>query len=111
MLKELHKGKQLRLSDDQRRQLAAKTKRLGRKALNHIATIVKPDTLMRWHRKLIALKWTVPTKRVGRPGLMMAIKTLIVRMATESPSWGYRRIQGELKEVEHRGRQHPSPTS
>jgi putative transposase len=57
---------------------------------------------MRWHRRLIALKWTFETKRVGRPGLMKAIKALIVRMATENSSWGYCRIQGELKGVGHR---------
>ena len=67
-----------------------------------MATIVTPDTLMRWHRKLIALKWTYEAKRVGRPGLMKAIKTLIVRFALENSSWGYCRIQGELKGVEHR---------
>ena len=61
-----------------------------------------PDTLMRWHRRLIASKWTYPAKkRVGRPGLMKSIKALIVRMATENSSWGYSRIQGELKGVGH----------
>ena len=57
---------------------------------------------MRWHRRLIALKWTYRTKRVGRPGLMKAIAALIVRMARENSSWGYCRIQGELKELGHR---------
>ena len=67
-----------------------------------VATIVTPDTLMRWHRRLIGMKWTYEAKkRVGRPGLMKTIKALIVRMATENPSWGYCRIQGELKEVGH----------
>ncbi len=60
-----------------------------------------PDTIMRWHRRLIAAKWTYSAKRVGRPGLMKRIKALIVRMATENPSWGYCRIQGELKELGH----------
>jgi transposase InsO family protein len=57
---------------------------------------------MRWHRRLIALKWTYRTKRVGRPGLMKAIAALIVRMARENSSWGYCRIQGELKVLGHR---------
>ncbi|MFT4542588.1 MAG: putative transposase [Planctomycetota bacterium] len=56
---------------------------------------------MRWHRKLIALKWTHQTPRVGRPGLMKEIKGLIVRMATENSTWGYSRIQGELKGLGH----------
>jgi putative transposase len=63
---------------------------------------VTPDTLMRWHRRLIAAKWTYKAKgRVGRPGLMKSIKALITRMATENPSWGYSRIKGELKGVGH----------
>jgi len=64
---------------------------------------VTPDTLLRWHRHLIALKWTYqPKKRVGRPGLMKTIKALIVRMALENSTWGYCRIQGEMKELGHK---------
>jgi putative transposase len=93
----------LRLTDDQRRRLAAKGKLLGRRALNRFATSVTPDTIMRWHRRLIALKWTFEAKtRMGRPGLMKMIKALIVRMATENSTWDYCRIQGELKGVGHR---------
>jgi len=102
VLKEQLGGGRLRLNDDQRRRLAAKAKRLGRRMLDKVATIVTPDTLMRWHRKLIALKWTYESKRIGRPGLMKAIRALIVRMATENSSWGYCRIQGELGAVGHR---------
>ena len=101
VLKEQLKGRRLRLTDDQRRRLAAKGKRIGRRALNRFATIVTPDTIMRWHRKLIAAKRTFEAKRVGRPGLMKAIKALIVRMATANSTWGYCRIQGELKGVGH----------
>ena len=101
VLKEQMRGRRLRLTDDQRRRLAAKAKLLGRKALDRVATIVTPDTLMRWHRQLIALKWTYAAKRVGRPGLMKAIASLIVRMARENSSWGYCRIQGELKALGH----------
>jgi hypothetical protein len=82
ILKEQTVGKNLRLNDDQRRCLAPKAKLLGRKAPNSVATIVTPDTLMCWHLRLIASKWADPAKkRVGRPGLMKAIKALIVRMS------------------------------
>jgi hypothetical protein len=89
VLKDQLKGRKLRLTDEQRRRLAAQAKHLGRQALNRVATIVTPDTLMRWHRRLIALKWTYEAKRVGRPGLMKAIAELIVRMAQEKSGWGY----------------------
>ena len=67
-----------------------------------VATIVTPDTIMRWHRQLIAAKWTHSSNRVGRPGIMKAIRALIVRMATDNSNWGYCRIQGELKKLDHR---------
>jgi len=103
VLKEQLEGRRLRLSDDQRRRLAAKGKRIGRAALDRVATLVTPDTIMRWHRRLIAAKWTYSAKRhVGRPGLMSTIKAHIVRIATDNPSWGYCRIQGELKGLGHR---------
>ena len=102
VLKEQMKGSKLRLIDDQRRRLAAKAKLLGRRALDSVATIVTPDTRMRWHPRLIALKWTFATKRVGRPGLMKTIAALIVRMAHQNSTWGYSRIEGELKDIGHR---------
>jgi transposase InsO family protein len=95
-------GRRLRFTDSQRRRLAAKGKPLGKKVLRQIATIVTPDTILAWHRKLIAAKWTYPQKRVGRPGVMKEIRELIVRMADENPSWGYARIQGQLKHLNHR---------
>jgi len=102
ILKEQLKGRRLLLTDDQRRRLAAKGKILGRRVLAGIATIVTPDTILRWHRQLIAAKWTYLRKRIGRPGIMKAIRKLIVRMATDNSSWGYCRIQGELKKLNHR---------
>jgi transposase len=95
-------GRRVRFTDDQRRRLAAKGKPLGRKALCQIATIVTPDTILAWHRRLIAAKWTYPRKGVGRPGVMKEIRELVVRMAEENPSWGYARIQGALKHLDHR---------
>jgi hypothetical protein len=63
---------------------------------------VTPDTILRWHRRLIAQKWTFTSRRPGRPGIMIDISTLIVRMATENPGWGYSRIQGALRNLDHR---------
>ena len=95
--------KRPRLTDDQRRRLAAKSKPLGRRLLDKVSAIVTPDTIMRWHRRLIAEHHTYPhKKRVGRPGLMKAIRELIVPMATDNSSRGYLRIRGELKKVGHR---------
>lgn len=95
-------GKRLRFTDEQRRRLAAKGKPLGRKVLRQIAPIVTPETILAWHRRLIASRWTYPRKGVGRPGVMKEIRELIVRMAEENPSWGYARIQGALKHLDHR---------
>src|SRR6516165_1760754 len=92
VLKEQVKGRRLRLTDDQRRRLAAKGRRLGRRVLRQVATIVTPDTILRWHRQLIARKWTFTPQRPGRPRTTKAIASLILRMATENPGWGYTRI-------------------
>jgi transposase len=94
-------GRRLRLTDDDRRRLAARAYRVGRAALREIATIATPDTLLRWHRQLIARKWTYATKS-GRRGVLSEIRPLVVRMAIDNPTWGYTRIQGALKNVGHR---------
>ena len=88
VLKGQLKGRRLRLTDDQRRRLAAKGKRIGCRVLMRFATIVTPDTLLEWHRKLIAAKWTYKSNRVGRPGVMKLIRELVVRFATENSNWG-----------------------
>jgi putative transposase len=102
VLREQLRGRRVRLTDDQRRRLAAKGQRLGRPVLRQVATIVTPDTILHWYRRLIAQKWTSEGRRPGRPGLMKEIAALIVRMATENPAWGYSRIQGALKNLDHR---------
>src|SRR6266704_2395116 len=96
------RGRRVRLTDDQRRRLAARGRRLSRRVLRQVATIVTPDTILRWHRRLIARKWTFTPKPPGRPGIMKEeISSLILRMATENPGWGYTRIQGALRNLGH----------
>ncbi len=92
----------LRLTDEQRRRLAAKGKELGRKLLEEVATLVTPDTILRWHRQLIARKWTYPRRETGRPPVSPAIEELVLRMAKSNPSWGYDRIQGALANLGHK---------
>ena len=75
--------------------------RLGRQALRQVATIVTPDTLLRWHRQLVACKWTHARRSQPR-GVLAEIRRLVVRMAEDNPTWGYTRIQGALKNVGHR---------
>jgi putative transposase len=102
VLKAQPHGRRMRLTDDERRRLAAIGHRLGRRLLAQSATIVTPDTILRWHRELIAQKSTSAPRRLGRPGVQAEIRRLVVRMATENPSWGYTRIQGALKNIGHR---------
>ncbi len=94
-------GRRLRLTDDDRRRLAARAYRVGRAVLREIATVATPDTLLRWHRQLIARKWT-HARRSGRRGVLAEIRQLVMRMAAENPTWGYTRIQGALTNVGHR---------
>jgi hypothetical protein len=96
-------GRRLRLTDIQRRRLAALAHPLGRQHLNETATIATPDTLMRWYKRLIAQKCDGSQQhhQHGRPRVAEEIERLVVRMAEENPTWGYRRIQGALTNLGH----------
>src|SRR5438270_4932130 len=102
VLREQLGDRRLRLNDDQRRRLAARAKGLGRKHLTEVATIVTPETLLAWHRKLIAQKYDGSAQRgPGRPRTAPAIEALVVRLAEENRAWGYRRLQGVLSHLGH----------
>jgi putative transposase len=96
------RGRRLRLTDEDRRRLARCGHRLGRRLLGELATLVTPDTILRWHRQLIARKWTYARGRSCRSGVLAEIRRLAVRMAEENPTWGYTRIRGALRNVGHR---------
>ncbi len=91
------------LSADQRRRLAVKGKILGRKLLEQVAGIVTPDTILRWHRELVARHWDYSKhrKNVGRPPLSKETVELILRIARECPTWGYDRIRGAMANLGH----------
>ena len=88
----------VRLTDSERKTLAEIGQKLGKKALQEVATIVKPDTILGWHRRLVAQKFDGSTQRkaAGRPLLDPEVEALIIRMAQENRSWGYDRIVGAL---------------
>jgi transposase InsO family protein len=102
LLREQLGGRRLRFTDAQRRRLAIAAKRVGRKGLLAIDTVVTPDTLLRWYRILVAQKYDGSGCRgIGRPRTAAEIEQLIVRMASENPGWGYTRIRGALYNVGH----------
>src|SRR5215813_288205 len=88
----------LRLTDGERKALAELGQKLGKQALRDIATIVKPDTILGWHRKLVAQKFDGSQRRKapGRPPIDPELEALVVRMAQGNRSWGYDRIVGAL---------------
>jgi len=89
------RGRRLQMSDADRRRLAVRASRLGRGRLREIATVVTPDTLLRWHRQLVARKWTYAKRRPSRRGVLTEIRRLTVRMAEENPTWGYTSSAGQ----------------
>src|SRR5262245_27907332 len=98
-----HLPARLRLCDAERLTLAEIAKRLGRKALQDIAQVAKPDTLLAWYRRLVAQKFDGARFRAypGRPRVSPEVETLVVRLARENRGWGYDRIVGALANLGH----------
>jgi len=102
ILREQLGGRRLRFTDDQRRRLAVKGRVLGRRVLDELAGLVTPETVLRWYRDLIAKKYDgTARRRSGRPFSASIVRQLVVRFATENPSWGYTRIRGALRNLGH----------
>jgi hypothetical protein len=88
----------VRLSTGERNALAEIGQKLGKQALEQVTTIVKPATILAWHRNLVAQKFdgSQQRKALGRPKIDQELEALVVRMAEENRSWGYDRIVGAL---------------
>lgn len=88
----------VRFAPSDRALLAALLHHLPRRVLKHLHLVVRPDTVFQWHRDLIARRHAQRSwpKHVGRPRTVRSIRLLILRPVRENPSWGYRRVYGEL---------------
>jgi len=92
-----------RFSDTDRTILAVLSTAFARSRLQQIMLIVQPKTVIGWHRRLVARHWTYPpTRQRGRPPARAEIRRLAIRLAQENPTWGYRRVHGELCRIGHR---------
>ena len=89
-----------RMSWTDRALIAALTRLLPMR--RRLGLLVTPATILRWHRQLIARRWTTPPARPGRPAIPAGLRALVIRLATENPNWGYRRIHGELAGLGYR---------
>ena len=89
-----------RMSWTDRALIAALTRLLP--VRRRLGLLVTPATILRWHRQLIARRWTTQPARPGRPAIPAGLRALVLRLATENPTWGYRRIHGELAGLGYR---------
>ena len=98
ILREKFGKRRIILNDDQRRRLAVRGKELGKKLLSEVSTIFSPDTILRWHRVLIAQKYDgSKNRKFGRPQISDELRNIIIKVAKANRGWGYPRIQGQLK--------------
>ena len=94
--------RRVKLTDAQRRRLAVRAEPLGRAVLSRVATLVTPDTLLRWYRDLVGRKYDGSKgRRAGRPPTQAELVALVLEMARANPTWGYTRIRGALHNLGH----------
>jgi transposase InsO family protein len=88
----------IQFQPEDRALLAALLHRLPRPTLRRLQLLVRPDTILRWHRQLLAHHHAIRSRlyRRGRPRTLRSIRLLVLRLARENPNWGYRRLHGEL---------------
>jgi len=95
------RGRRILFTNAERRALAGLAKNIDSKALRELDPFVTPATLLRWHRELVAKKWTfLECRQPGRPRTKADVEELVVRIAQENPSWGYTRIHGALRNLD-----------
>jgi putative transposase len=103
ILHEQLRGRRLQFTDDQRRRLAIRGKALGRRMLGDITSLLTPDTILRWYRKLIAAKYDGSSRRgPGRPPTARSLQKLIVQFAQDNPGWGYTRLRDAIGNLGHK---------
>ena len=92
-----------RFTDTDRTVLAVLSTAFARSRLHQVMLIVQPKTVIGWHHRLVARHWTYPpATRRGRPPTLAEIRRLAIRLADENPTWGYRRVHGELCRLGYR---------
>jgi putative transposase len=101
ILKAQLQGRRLRLTEEERRQLAVKGRALGRKLLTECASLVTLETILAWHRRLVALKCSFRRRIVGQPSISQEVRALILEMARNDSNWGYRSIRDRLGNLGH----------
>jgi putative transposase len=91
-------GQRVRFGPVDRAWLAALLYRLPKPTLHKVRLLVRPDTILRWHRDLAARRHAAASRhrRRGRPPIIRSIRSLVLRLVRKNPSWGYRRVHGEL---------------
>ena len=93
--------KRTRFTNTDRAVFAVLSRAVGRDRVGQVLLIVKPATVIGWHRRLVARHWTHRSQSLGRGPTPAELRTLVLRLCAENPTWGYRRIHGEMCRLGH----------